>query len=196
MVAREISVLYFWAEWCFWVDISKMLPPPGRRIKTSNGAGKSTAVEDFARHSVEADQDAAAAAGKEEDKEQQRGKIHCGGGFRSLLSGRRPRCRRRREGGGQEGTPLPGRGQEVAVRENTLRWRISPRYSVDCRRGGQGVAERQNPLRRGMSLGYSERSRKIHSIRGFRCLSANICTCLNFECGEARACVFLWQRNE
>jgi hypothetical protein len=44
--------------------MSKMPPPPGR--KTSNGAGKFTAVEDFARHSVEADQDAA--AGKE-DKE-------------------------------------------------------------------------------------------------------------------------------
>ena len=44
-------------------------PPPGRRRKTSNGAGKSTAVEDFAaRHSVGADQDAAA-TGKEEDKE-------------------------------------------------------------------------------------------------------------------------------
>jgi hypothetical protein len=48
--------------------MSKMPLPPGRRRKTSNGAGKSTAVEDFARHSVEADQDAAA-AGKEEDKE-------------------------------------------------------------------------------------------------------------------------------
>ena len=48
--------------------MSKMPPPPGRRRKKSDGAGKSTAVEDFARHSVEADQDAAA-AGKEEDKE-------------------------------------------------------------------------------------------------------------------------------
>jgi len=48
--------------------MSKMPPPQGRRSTTRNGAGKSTAVEDFARHSVEADQDAAA-AGKEEDKE-------------------------------------------------------------------------------------------------------------------------------
>ena len=47
--------------------MSKMPPPPGRKRKTSNGAGKSTAVEDCAQHSVEADQDAA--AGKEEDKE-------------------------------------------------------------------------------------------------------------------------------
>ncbi len=45
--------------------MSKMPPPPGRRRKTSNGAGKFTAVEDFARHSVEADQDAAAAGKKE-----------------------------------------------------------------------------------------------------------------------------------
>ena len=109
--------------------LTKMPPPPGRRRTRSNRVGKSTAVEDFARYSVEDVQDAAAA--------------------------------------GKEGTPLPRRGKEVAVRENTLRWRISPRYSVDCRRGGQGVAERQNPLRRGMSLGYSERSRKNRSIRRF-----------------------------
>ena len=32
------------------------------------------------------------------------------------INGSRPRCRRRREGGGQGGTPLPRRrGQEVAV---------------------------------------------------------------------------------
>jgi hypothetical protein len=30
--------------------------------------------------------------------------------------------------------------------------------SMECRRGGQGVTESQNPLRRGMSLYYSERS--------------------------------------
>ena len=45
-----------------------MPPPPGRRRRTGNGAGKFTAVEDFARYAVETDQDAAA-AGKEEDKE-------------------------------------------------------------------------------------------------------------------------------
>jgi hypothetical protein len=67
--------------------------------------------------------------------------------------------------------------QGIAVREKTLRWRISPRY---CRRGGQGVAERQNPLRRGMSLGYSERSRKNRSIRGFRCLSVTFVMFVHF----------------
>ena len=42
---------------------SKMPPPRGRRGTRSNGAEKSTAVEDFARYSVEVVQDAA--AGKE-----------------------------------------------------------------------------------------------------------------------------------
>ena len=51
--------------------MSKMPPPPGRRRKTSNGAGKFTAVEDFARYSVEDPKDAAA-AGKEGDKEGRR----------------------------------------------------------------------------------------------------------------------------
>ena len=45
-----------------------MPPPLGRRRKKSNGAEKSPAVEDFARHSEKLAQDAAA-AGKEEDKE-------------------------------------------------------------------------------------------------------------------------------
>ena len=40
----------------------------GKKKFDEKRSGKSTAVEDFARHSVEADQDAAA-AGKEEDKE-------------------------------------------------------------------------------------------------------------------------------
>ena len=44
--------------------LTKMPPPPGRRRTRSNRAGKSTAVEDFARYSVEEVQDAAA-AGKE-----------------------------------------------------------------------------------------------------------------------------------
>jgi hypothetical protein len=45
-----------------------MPPLLGRRRRTrSNRAGKSTALEDFARYSVEDVQDAA--AGKEEDKE-------------------------------------------------------------------------------------------------------------------------------
>ena len=91
----------------------------------SNGAEKFTAVEDFAPYSVEAVQDAAAAAGKEGDKG----------------------CRRRE--GGEQG---------VAGRENPLRWRISRRYSLGYCRGGQGVTESQNPLRRGMSFCYWERA--------------------------------------
>ena len=51
---------------------TKMPPPRGRRGTRSNGAGKSTAVEDFARYSVGAVQDAAAAAGKEGDKGRRR----------------------------------------------------------------------------------------------------------------------------
>ena len=66
-------------------------------------------------------------------------------------------CQRRLEGG----------EQGVAVRENTLRWRISSRYSVECRGGGQRVAERHNPLRRGMSLCYSDRSRIIVASEDF-----------------------------
>ena len=50
---------------------TKKLPPPGRRRTRSNRAGKSTAVEDFVRYSVEDAQDAAA-AGKEGDKEGRR----------------------------------------------------------------------------------------------------------------------------
>ena len=76
--------------------LSKMPPPPGRRGTRSNEVGKCTVVEDFARYSVEAVQDAAAAAGKEGDKE----------------------GRRRREGGGQGGTPPPGRR---GTREKKLR---------------------------------------------------------------------------
>jgi hypothetical protein len=56
--------------------MTKMPPPPGRREKDrENRAGKSTAVEDFARHSVEDIEDAAD-AGKEGDKEGSR----CRGG--------------------------------------------------------------------------------------------------------------------
>ena len=58
--------------------LSKMPPPPpGRRGTRSNGVGKCTVVEDFARYSVKAVQDAAAAAGKEGDKE---GRRRLGGG--------------------------------------------------------------------------------------------------------------------
>ena len=46
-----------------------MPPPRGRRGTRSNGAGKFTAVEDFARYSEKAVQEGAAAAGKEGDKE-------------------------------------------------------------------------------------------------------------------------------
>jgi hypothetical protein len=56
-------------------------------------------------------------------------------------------CRRRE--GGEQG---------VAGRENPLRWRISRRYSLGCCRGGQGVTESQNPLRRGMSFCYWEKA--------------------------------------
>ena len=42
----------------------KKPPPPGRRRTRGNGAGKSTAVEDFVPYSVEAVQEA---AGKEEE---------------------------------------------------------------------------------------------------------------------------------
>ena len=102
--------------------------------------------------------------GRRRTRSNRAGKIHCGGGFRLLLSGRCLRSRCCREGGGQGGTPLPGkRRQGIGVRENTLRWRISPRYSVDCR----GVAERQNPLRRGMSLGYSRGRGKIVASEDF-----------------------------
>jgi hypothetical protein len=52
-----------------------MPPPPGRRRTRSNRVGKSTAVEDFARYSVEDVKDAAAAR-KEGDKKGRR----CRGG--------------------------------------------------------------------------------------------------------------------
>ena len=73
--------------------------------------------------------------------------------------------------GGQGGPPPPERRgtRSSGARKYTTVEDLA-RYSVDCRRGGHGVAEQQNPLRRGMSLGYSERSRKNRSIRGFRCL--------------------------
>jgi hypothetical protein len=136
-----------------------MQPPQGRRRTTSNGTGKSTAVEDFARHSGKA-------AGKGVTE---RGKLLR---WRILLVSQWKMSKT----AGKEGNKAlpPGRrGQGVGVRENTLWWRISSRYSVEYRtqQREQGVAERQNPLRRGMSLGYSERSRKNRSIRGFRCLS-------------------------
>jgi len=44
--------------------MSEKPPPPGRRGTRSNGAEKSTAVEDFVPYSVEAVQEA---AGKEEE---------------------------------------------------------------------------------------------------------------------------------
>ena len=76
--------------------------------------------------------------------------------------GRRPRCRQCQEGGGQGTRRSRRRGtiRSRGARENPLRRRIPPRVSMECRRGGgqQGVTESQNPLRRGMSLYYSERS--------------------------------------
>ncbi len=77
--------------------------------------------------------------------------------------------------GGQGGPPLPERRgtRSSGARKYTTVEDLA-HYSVDCRRGGQGVAERQNSLRRGMSLGYSERSRKNRSICGFRCLPSMI----------------------
>ena len=64
--ARDPSpiIFTFMSSW----ERAKMPPLPGRRRTRSNGAGKFTAVEDFARYSVEAVQEAAA-AGKEGDKE-------------------------------------------------------------------------------------------------------------------------------
>jgi hypothetical protein len=44
--------------------MSEKPPPPGRRRTRGNGAGKSTAVENFVPYSVEAVQEA---AGKEEE---------------------------------------------------------------------------------------------------------------------------------
>jgi hypothetical protein len=67
--ARDFSpiIFTFMSSW----ERTKMPPPPGRRRTRSNGAGKFTAVEDFARYSVEAVQEAAA-AGKEGDKVRRR----------------------------------------------------------------------------------------------------------------------------
>ena len=67
--ARDSSpiILTFMSSW----ERTKMPPLLGRRRTMSNRAGKSTAVEDFARYSVEDAQDAAA-AGKEGDKEGRR----------------------------------------------------------------------------------------------------------------------------
>ena len=63
--ARDSSpiILTFMSAW----ERTKMPPLLGRRRTMSNRAGKSTAVEDFARYSAEHAQDAAA-AGKEGDK--------------------------------------------------------------------------------------------------------------------------------
>ena len=63
--ARDSSpiIFTFMSSW----ERTKMPPLLGRRRTRSNRAGKSTAVEDFARYSVEDVQNAA--AGKEEDKE-------------------------------------------------------------------------------------------------------------------------------
>ena len=63
--ARDSSpiIFTFMSSW----ERTKMPPLPGRRRTRSNRAEKSTALEDFARYSVEDVQDAA--AGKEEDKE-------------------------------------------------------------------------------------------------------------------------------
>jgi hypothetical protein len=70
--ARDSSPIIFYI-YEFMGFQSKMPPPRGRRGTRSNGAGKSTAVEDFARFSVEYAQDAAA-AGKEGDKGRRRRK--------------------------------------------------------------------------------------------------------------------------
>ncbi len=80
-----------------------MPPPWGRRGTRSNGAGKSTAVEDFARYSVEDAQDAAA-AGKKGDK-----------------------GRQRREEGGQGPPPLGRRGARGSgVRKSTAAEDLAP----------------------------------------------------------------------
>jgi hypothetical protein len=76
--------------------------------------------------------------------------------------------------------PPPGRGQGVVVREKIHCSGGSSRL-VTRRGRGQGVAERQNPLRRGMSLGYSERSRKNRRIRGFRCLAVTFVIFVHFQ---------------
>ena len=84
--------------------------------------------------------------------------------------------------GGQGGPPPPERRgtRSSGARKYTTVEDLA-RYSVDCRRGGQGVAERQNPLRRGMSLGYSERSRKNRRIRGFRYLAVTFVICVPLQ---------------
>jgi hypothetical protein len=71
--ARDSSsiIFTFMSSW----ERIKMLPSPGKRRTRSNGAGKFTAVEDFARYSVEAVQEAAA-AGKD------------GGGTRAAAAGK------------------------------------------------------------------------------------------------------------
>ena len=64
--ARDSSpiIFIFMSSW----ERTKRPPLLGRRRTRSNRAGKFTAVEDFARYSVEAVQEAAA-AGKKGDKE-------------------------------------------------------------------------------------------------------------------------------
>jgi hypothetical protein len=81
------------------------------RTKMPRGGGqgvtereKSTAVEDFARYSVEAAQDAAAWDGGE----WRRQKIRCDGGSRYATQGNGcPRCHRRLEGGEQDAVAAP-----------------------------------------------------------------------------------------
>ena len=59
------------AIFLLFISLMSKMPLPGRRGTRWDGAGKSTAVKDFAHYSVEAVQDAAA-AGKEGDKGRRR----------------------------------------------------------------------------------------------------------------------------
>ena len=123
---------------------TKMPPLLGRRRTRSNGAEKSTAVEDFARYSVEDAQDAVAAW--EES----------GGARKSAAA---------------EDLAMPLR--ETVVQDAAAAWKEGNKMQQSRRPDGgeQGVPERPNPLRRRSSLRYSERLWKNRSIRGFRFLS-------------------------
>ena len=126
-----------------------MPPLLGRRRTRSNGAGKSTAVEDFARYSVEDAQDAVAAW--EES----------GGARKSAAA---------------EDLAMPLR--ETVVQDAAAAWKEGNKMQQPRRLEGgvQGVPERLNPLRRRSSPRYSGRLRKNRSIRGFRFLSY-VCIC-------------------
>jgi hypothetical protein len=121
-----------------------MPPLLGRRRTRSNGAGKSTAVEDFAHYSVEDAQDAVAAW--EES----------GGARKSAAA---------------EDLAMPLR--ETVVQDAAAAWKEGNKMQQPRRLDGgeQGVPERPNPLRRRSSLRYPERVRKNRSIRGFCFLS-------------------------